>query len=143
VTSRIIVLLCALIPSFAWGIDTEPAFDDPTLQARYEHLTNELRCLVCQNQSIADSNAGLAADLRRELRELLAAGKSDAEVLKFMTDRYGDFVLYRPPVVPRTWLLWGAPAILLILGLGAAVRVIRRRSRLPIDEASDPESDAA
>jgi len=136
-------LLCVLLASAAWAIDTEPAFDDPALQARYEQLTNELRCLVCQNQSIADSNAGLAADLRRELRELLAAGKSDDEVLKFMTDRYGDFVLYRPPVAPRTWLLWGAPAILLILGVGIAVRVIRRRAKLPIDEPSSPESDTA
>jgi cytochrome c-type biogenesis protein CcmH len=100
-----------------------------------------LRCLVCQNNTIADSNAGLAGDLRREVRELLLQGKSDAEILKFMTDRYGDFVLYRPPFVPRTWLLWLAPALLLALGAFIAVRIVRARARLAAVDADDSDID--
>jgi cytochrome c-type biogenesis protein CcmH len=138
-----LVALLVILAGPAFGIDDEPPLSDPALQARYEHLAKELRCLVCQNQAIADSNAGLAKDLRRELRELLEAGKSDEEIQKFMTDRYGDFVLYRPPVAPRTWLLWAAPALLLILGLGVVVAVIRRRARLPLDDSPDPKSDPA
>ena len=97
-----------------YAVDSGEDFADPILQARYEHLIGDLRCLVCQNESIADSNAPLAADLRREVREMLRAGKQDAEILRFMTDRYGDFVLFRPPFVARTWLLWLAPILLLI-----------------------------
>ena len=81
---------------------------------------------MCQNESIADSNAGLAADLRREVREMLGAGKSDQEILAFMTDRYGDFVLFRPPFVARTWLLWLAPALLLATGAWIATRIIKQ-----------------
>jgi cytochrome c-type biogenesis protein CcmH len=114
----------------ALAIDEEPAFSDPAMQARYEKLTRELRCLVCQNQTIADSNAGLAGDLRREVRELMEQGKTDDEIDDYLTARYGDFVLYNPPVKPRTYLLWAAPGLLVILGLGAAVGVIVRRSRV-------------
>jgi cytochrome c-type biogenesis protein CcmH len=114
----------------AWAIDEEPAFSDPAMQERYEKLTRELRCLVCQNQTIADSNAGLAGDLRREVRELMEQGKTDDEIDDYLTARYGDFVLYNPPVKPRTYLLWAAPGLLVILGLGAAVGVIVRRSRV-------------
>jgi cytochrome c-type biogenesis protein CcmH len=96
---------------------------------------------VCQNNSIADSNAGLAADLRREVRDLLLAGKSDAEILRFMTERYGDFVLYRPPFVARTWLLWLAPALLLLLGAFIAVRIVRGRARLAAADADDSDVD--
>lgn len=119
--------------SAAAAIDSAPAFEDPALQARYQHLTRELRCLVCANETIADSNVPLAADLRRELRGLLAAGKSDEEVLKFLTDRYSDYVLYRPPLVARTWFLWAAPVIGLLGALTVATIVIRRRARMPID----------
>ena len=121
------------------AIDTEADLPTPELQQRYDRLINELRCLVCQNNSIADSNAGLAADLRREVRDLLLQGKSDAEILSFMTDRYGDFVLYRPPFVPRTWLLWLAPALLLILGAFIAVRIVRSRARLAAAESDDSD----
>ena len=114
----------------ATAIEAEVAFADPAMQARYEQLTRELRCLVCQNQTIADSNAGLAVDLRREVRELMEAGKSDDEIYKFLTDRYGDFVLYQPPVKPRTYLLWAAPVLLVLGGLGAALLVIARRARV-------------
>ncbi len=102
-----------LIAGNALAIDAE-RLDDPVMQARYESLLHELRCLVCQNETIADSNATLAADLRRELRDMMKAGKTDAEIRAFLTERYGDFVLYMPPVTPRTWLLWAAPALLLV-----------------------------
>jgi len=124
----------------ALAIDSAQAFEDPAMQERYLHLTRELRCLVCQNETIADSNVTLAADLRRELRGLLASGKSDDEVLKFLTDRYGDFVLYNPPLKARTWVLWTAPAFVLILALGSAAIIIRRRTKLPLDD--EPEAGA-
>ena len=122
--------------SAAHAIDVE-RLDDPALQQRYERLTRELRCLVCQNESIADSNATLAADLRREVRDMMVAGNSDVEIRTFLTERYGDFVLYRPPIAPRTWLLWAAPALLLLGGAGIAALVIVRRSRVP---RADPGS---
>lgn len=130
-----------LLAGLATAIDRAPAFEDPALQARYETLTRQLRCLVCQNETIADSNATLAADLRRELREQIAAGRSDAEVLKFMTDRYGAFVLYKPPFEPRTWLLWAAPILLLLIALVSAGVVIVRRSRAPDANLSDDIED--
>ena len=137
---RTLVLLAVLLVAggAARAIDSEPAFTDPALQQRYERLTHELRCLVCQNQSIADSNATLAADLRREVRELLAQGQSDAEIRGFVTDRYGDFVLYRPPVARRTWLLWAAPVLLLLAGLGTAGFVVARRARAAGGEPAAP-----
>ena len=104
--SRFAAALClALWLAAAQAIDTAPAFEDPALQARYERIARELRCLQCRSETIADSNASLAEDLRRELRELIAAGKSDQEIMTWMTDRYGDYVLYRPPVKSNTWLL--------------------------------------
>jgi cytochrome c-type biogenesis protein CcmH len=138
-----LVMLNGVGPQAGWAIDRAPAFEDPELQARYERLASELRCLVCQNETIKDSNAPLAADLRRELREQMQAGKSDAEIRKFLTDRYGDFVLYKPPLTARTLLLWAAPLLLLVIGLVAAGVVIMRRSRLPLadDEADGSEAN--
>jgi cytochrome c-type biogenesis protein CcmH len=135
------ILFVAIMTLFglqALAIDTAPAFEDPVQQARYEHLTRELRCLQCRSESIADSNAQLARDLRRQLRELMAAGKSDQEILQYMTDRYGDYVLYKPPVTPRTWLLWAAPALLVIGGGIVAAIVISRKSKLPDTDPADP-----
>jgi cytochrome c-type biogenesis protein CcmH len=127
---RLAVLAGALLMSaLAVAIDTGRAFEDPVQQQRYERLIQDLRCLVCQNQSIADSNATLASDLRREVRDLMKAGRSDDEIRGFMTERYGDFVLYRPPLRPRTWLLWAAPVLLLLGGISIALTVIRRRVR--------------
>lgn len=123
------------------AIDSEQAFDEPRLQARYEHLTTQIRCLVCQNNSIADSNAALAADLRREIRGMLAAGRADGEIIEFLTTRYGDYVLYRPPWKPRTWLLWLAPVLLLVAGAWVAIRIVIARSRLPIDEDAAEADD--
>jgi len=122
------LLAAILLIGSALAIDVE-RFDDPALQQRYERLTRELRCLVCQNETIADSNATLAADLRREVREMMRSGKSDVEIRAFLTERYGDFVLYRPPVTPRTWLLWAAPVLLLLGGASIAAFVILRRAR--------------
>ena len=124
-------LLATVLLAFAGAalaIDTEKAFDDPALQARYEHINRELRCLVCQNQTIADSNATLAQDLRREVREMISAGKSDEEIREFMIARYGDFVLYRPRMTAGNFLLWAAPVLLLLLGTFIGIRYIRRQS---------------
>jgi cytochrome c-type biogenesis protein CcmH len=135
------VFLCvSALPALA--VDTEQPFSDPALQQRYEHLIRELRCLVCQNETIADSNADLAADLRREVHGMIAAGKSDAEIRAFLTDRYGDFVLYRPPLTRDTLLLWAAPALLLGIGVFVAFRVVSRRSRLVAEDGDEPD-DAA
>jgi cytochrome c-type biogenesis protein CcmH len=122
-------LVAAWMALPAAAIDTGQAFDDPAQQQRYEQLIRELRCLVCQNQSIADSNATLASDLRREVRDMIQGGSSDDEIRAFMTERYGDFVLYEPPMAPRTWLLWLAPALLLLGGIGVTGMVVLRRSR--------------
>jgi cytochrome c-type biogenesis protein CcmH len=131
------VALCSLR---AFAIDTEPAFPDPALQGRYEHMIRELRCVQCQNQTIADSPVGLAADLRREVREMIASGKSDVQIKGFMTERYGDFVLYDPPLTARTYLLWAAPVLLVLITVSVAWRVILRRSRAPL--GTDPEEPA-
>ncbi|HMM46517.1 MAG TPA: cytochrome c-type biogenesis protein CcmH [Thiobacillaceae bacterium] len=114
-----------------------PNAEDPVIEARLVKLAEDLRCLVCQNESLAGSQAGLAEDLRREIRDQMKAGKDDQEVIAYLTDRYGDFVLYKPPFKPVTWLLWLGPA--LFLGVGGAVwyRALRRRSMEapPMDEA--------
>lgn len=109
---------------------------DPALEARAREIGKELRCLVCQNQSIDDSNAELAQDLRRLVRERLVAGDSNSEVLAFVHDRYGDFVLLKPPVKPVTWLLWFGPPALLLLGGGLVLAYYRGRRREP---AAPPE----
>ena len=127
---RIVVFTALLLLGpLAAAVDSGQRFDEPADQARYERLIHGLRCLVCQNESVADSNAQLASDLRREVEELMRAGRSDAEIQTFMTDRYGDFVLYSPPVAPRTWLLWAAPALFLAGGLAIVVVVVQRRAR--------------
>lgn len=134
-------LLCALmllVSAAAFGIDAAPAFDDPELQARYDRITHQLRCLQCRSETIADSNATLAADLRNQVKELIAQGKSDDEIMQFMTDRYSDYVLYKPPIAPRTWLLWAAPVLLLGAGLVTAFIVIARKSKLPDTDPADP-----
>ena len=107
---------------------------DPVAERRLQKLSEELRCLVCQNQTIADSNAELAQDLRREVRTMIKDGKSDKEIVDFMVTRYGDFVLYRPPVKGITLLLWGGPVALLLLGLFALQRYLRQRSRRMADD---------
>jgi cytochrome c-type biogenesis protein CcmH len=109
--------------------EAAPLADDPLTEKRLLAITTELRCLVCQNQTIADSNADLANDFRREIRKLIAEGRSDQEILDFMVARYGDFVRYRPPIKPTTWLLWGGPFLLLLGGIGGLVVFLRRRTQ--------------
>jgi cytochrome c-type biogenesis protein CcmH len=128
VTRHLVLAACLLLAVAAGAVDTGQRFDDPGQQARYERIIRDLRCLVCRSESIADSNAPLAADLRREVDSLIRSGRSDAEIHAFMTERYGDFVLLRPPVTPRTWLLWAAPALFLAGGLAVVVVVVRRRA---------------
>ena len=121
------------------SVDVYGELENPALQSRYEHITQDLRCLVCQNESIADSNVELAADLRRQVREMLIAGKSDDAIFKFMTDRYGDLVRFNPPLTPKTWLIWGAPFIMVAVGAIVIVRIARQRARLPLDD--EPASE--
>jgi cytochrome c-type biogenesis protein CcmH len=116
------------------GMDSHGQLQNPALQVRFERIAKELRCLVCQNESIADSNVELAADLRRQVREMLVDGKSDDAIFKFMTDRYGEFVRFAPPLSPKTALIWGAPFVMLLLGAIIIFRIVRQRSRMPLDE---------
>jgi cytochrome c-type biogenesis protein CcmH len=116
------------------SLDVHGQLEDRALQTRFERITKELRCLVCQNESIADSNVELAADLRRQVREMLVAGKSDDAIFAFMTDRYGEFVRFAPPLSPKTALIWGAPFFMLLLGGIIVYRIARQRSRMPIDQ---------
>jgi cytochrome c-type biogenesis protein CcmH len=122
----------------AQGVDANGQLVDHALEARFESITKELRCLVCQNESIADSNVELAADLRRQVREMLIAGKSDEAIFDFMTDRYGEFVRFSPPLEAKTLLIWGAPFIALVLGGAIVYRVVRQRSRMPLDDEPAP-----
>ena len=132
---RVLVFFVALLISLtASAIDTGAAFEDPEMQARYENLISEVRCLVCQNQTIKDSNVFLAADLRREIRRMMTEGMSDAEIADFLVARYGDFVLYNPRKSGRTLILWITPAMLLGIGAFVIVRVVRDRMKLPIDD---------
>jgi cytochrome c-type biogenesis protein CcmH len=116
------------------ALDDHGQLQNPVLQSRFERITKELRCLVCQNESIADSNVDLAADLRRQVREMLVAGRSDDAIFQFMTDRYGEFVRFAPPLTPKTALIWGAPFFMVLLGGLIVFRVVRQRSRMPLDE---------
>ena len=119
-------------------LDDYGQLQDPALQARFERITAQLRCLVCQNESIADSNVELASDLRRQVREMLLAGRSDDAIFKFMTDRYGEFVRFNPPLEAKTVLIWGAPFVMVLLGALIVYRIVRQRSRLPLDDEPAP-----
>jgi cytochrome c-type biogenesis protein CcmH len=127
-----------LIAPFVWAVAMEPPAQSAALDARLKKLETELRCLVCQNQTLADSNADLAEDLRREVRALAAAGKSDDEIKAYLVARYGDFVLYNPPVKPTTWLLWFGPFALAVGGAGLWWVILRRRAKMsaPVPDAT-------
>lgn len=145
----IIAWVLFLGAGMAFANEAAPASDDPVLEARMLKLTSELRCLVCQNQTIADSRAGLAVDLRNQVREMLKRGDSDQQITDYMTARYGDFVLYRPPVNAKTALLWFGPGVLLISGLATLIVILRRRTRMDpalfepdLDESDESVADA-
>jgi cytochrome c-type biogenesis protein CcmH len=121
------LLAFLLLASAAFAVEPSERLNDPALEARARALSTELRCLVCQNETIDESSAPLAHDLRVLLRERIAAGDTDAQAMKFLTDRYGDFVLLKPPVEPATYLLWFGPIIVLLLAGGGAFLYLRRR----------------
>jgi cytochrome c-type biogenesis protein CcmH len=137
-------LLACLLTSLAFTVhaaEAVPLADDPVVEQRLLAIAEEVRCLVCQNESLAGSRADLAQDLRREIRALIRQGKSDKEVMDFLVSRYGDFVRYRPPVKPTTWLLWGGPFVLLAAGLAGLVNFVRRRRSA--SGALSPEEERA
>jgi cytochrome c-type biogenesis protein CcmH len=139
-------ILAALLVAYAaaaFGQAEEVAHPDPRVEARLKDLGEELRCLVCQNQTIADSAAPLAQDLRNQIRAQIAQGKSDDEIRAYMVDRYGDFVLYRPPFKAITALLWVGPFALLALGIAILAIVLRRRRRVPPAPAPDADAERA
>ncbi len=144
-----VIFACFFLSTAASASSTTEAAlaADPVAEKRLQKLSEELRCLVCQNQTIADSNAELAQDLRREVRTMIKDGKTDKEIVDFMVVRYGDFVLYRPPVKGITLLLWGGPIALLLIGLFVLQRYLRQRATridqekpLSTDEASRAEA---
>ncbi|KPK05774.1 MAG: hypothetical protein AMJ64_10815 [Betaproteobacteria bacterium SG8_39] len=135
--------LSAAAPLHAQMREAPPIAEDPALEARVMHLSTELRCLVCQNQTLADSNAELAIDLRNQVREQIKAGRSDEQIIDYLTARYGDFVLYRPPVKTTTVLLWAGPFVLLLAGLAGLVLTLRRRARAQAAERAGGVDAAA
>ena len=132
---RWLFMVILLLPSLAAAGEAAPLAENPQAEARLKALAVELRCLVCQNQTLADSNAPLAEDLRREVREMIAKNMSDKEIIDFLVTRYGDFVLYRPPLKTTTTLLWVGPFLLLIGGAIALVMALRRRQKKVADVA--------
>ncbi len=135
-------LVLSLMALAAYAGEAAPAVEDPALEKRVMAIAAELRCLVCQNQTIADSHAELAVDLRNQVREMLRKGQTQDDIVSYMTARYGDFVLYRPPLKQSTALLWFGPAALLLGALVLLVVALRRRARMPADQF-DPDSELA
>lgn len=130
---RMVAVQLLLLLSFGFAAiaqEAKPMAEDPELEKRVLRLSQELRCLVCQNETLADSRADLAVDLRNQVREQMRAGKSDEQIIAFLTERYGDFVLYNPPVKPSTYLLWFGPFLLLLAGLAFLYRYVRQRREL-------------
>ena len=124
----LICLLFLVLSNTVLANEAVPLAEDPVVEQRLITISEEMRCLVCQNESLAGSRSDLAQDLRREIRGLIKEGKSDAEISTFMVERYGDFVLYRPPVKPITWLLWLGPFALMIAGIAALLVYLRKRN---------------
>jgi len=140
----LVVVLFALLPLSVWANEAVPTSQDPVHEKRAVELGEKLRCLVCQNQSIEESNASLAGDLRRQIREQIKEGKSDRQIIDFMVQRYGDFVLYKPPVKRTTLLLWFGPALLLVIGIVIFLRSFqKRRVRVEDKQLSEEERKQA
>lgn len=143
---RLLAILSAalLLAASAWAREAAPLAQDEAVEKRLTNIAEELRCLVCQNESLAGSRADLAEDLRREVRGLIKEGKTDQEVKDFLVSRYGDFVLYRPPMKPTTWLLWVGPFLLLVAGVVALITYLRRRGKQVVESGlSDDETRRA
>ena len=137
------LVLLLLFSAAAGAREAAPAADDPALEARVNAVASELRCLVCQNQTIADSNAGLAIDLKNQVREKLRQGQSEKQIVDFMVERYGDFVLYRPRVKLTTTLLWFGPLLLVAIGLLVLYRRLRAHASSDEPTLTDQERDRA
>ena len=139
-----LVAACLTLP--AMSNEAKPLADDPVVEKRLIKISSELRCMVCQNESLAGSQADLAKDLREEVRGLIAEGKSDKEVKDFLVSRYGDFVLYSPQVKPSTYVLWAGPFLLLLGGLFGLIRFLKQRSKevvdVPLTEEEQKRADA-
>jgi len=137
-------LMIALALGTGWAKEAAPLAEDPVVEQRLIAISEEMRCLVCQNESLAGSRADLAQDLRRELRTLIKQGKTDAEIRDFMVERYGDFVLYRPRVKPETYLLWAGPFVLMGVGVVVLLMYLRRRNReVGTDQLTEDEASRA
>jgi len=124
-----LLFVSIILVDSSFSIDQELAFEDPILQSTYQELVNEIRCLVCQNQTIADSTAPLANDLKREIRSMIEQGSTKNDVIIFLTDRYGDFVLYNPPLQTNTLVLWASPIIFLLVGCVIFVVIVNRYTK--------------
>ena len=127
------LLVLASLPAFALAKEAQPSAPDPVVEERLMKLAKELRCLVCQNETLADSRADLAVDLRGQIREQMKAGKSDKEIVAYLTERYGKFILYNPPIDPTTYMLWFGPFILLLAGLFFLFRYVKQRRELIVE----------
>ncbi len=138
----LVIVMLMLLASTVWAREAAPAADDPALERDVVVIASELRCLVCQNQTLADSNAPLAVDLRNQIREQLQQGKSAREIMAYMVERYGDFVLYRPPMKATTLLLWFGPLLLVVIGMVVMFRRIARR-RADAAVVTEAEHEAA
>jgi len=139
----ILILAATLTAGPAMARVEVKQFDNPEQEERYDKLIAELRCLVCQNQNLADSNAELAVDMRRKTYEMVKQNKSEKEIANFMVERYGDFVLYRPPLNSNTLLLWTGPFLILLIGLALLARTVRKRRATPVDAIDDTELKTA
>jgi cytochrome c-type biogenesis protein CcmH len=138
IISFAVALSMWFVAQTAFAIDPLP-FKDRAEEVRFQNPTRELRCLVCQNQNLADSEAELAGELRRQVFDMMQSGKSDAEIKEYLVARYNDFVLYDPPVKPGTWLLWFAPGVLVLIGAIVIVNILRKRTRQPVAVVSSEE----
>lgn len=127
------LLVLASLPAFALAKEAQPSAPDPVVEERLMKLAKELRCLVCQNETLADSRADLAVDLRGQIREQMKAGKSDKEIVAYLTERYGKFILYNPPIDPTTYMLWFGPFVLLLAGLFFLFRYVKQRRELIVE----------
>ncbi len=128
IVPKFLLVVYLILGNFTYANDEPVVFENKNLEERYYLLIEEIRCLVCQNQSLADSNAPLAQDLRNEVFKMIQTNKSNNEIMEFLVERYGDFVLYRPPLKKNTWLLWFGPFLFLVIGFFVAVFVIKKQS---------------